>query len=76
MMFDAGTVTTTSDRDGIHLDADQHVVLGNAIADIVQVAFQRLRSDESSLVGAEDIGRDADQRIDIGTFASTRHFNL
>lgn len=57
MIFDAGTVTATSDRDGIHLDADQHVVLGKAIADIVQVALQRLQSEESSLVGAEDIGR-------------------
>jgi len=57
MIFDAGTVTTTSLLDGIHLDADQHVVLGNAIADIVQVALQRLRSEESSLVDAEDIGR-------------------
>ena len=39
MVFDAGTVTTTSHRDGIHLDADQHVVLGKAIADIVDVAL-------------------------------------
>jgi len=36
MVFDAGTVTTTSRRDGIHLDADQHVVLGKAIAGVVQ----------------------------------------
>lgn len=40
MVFDAGTVTTTSRRDGIHLDADQHIVLGKAIADIVQVALE------------------------------------
>lgn len=39
LIFDAGTVTTTSRRDGIHLDADQHIVLGKAIADIVQVAL-------------------------------------
>ena len=39
LVFDAGTVTTTSRRDGIHLDADQHIVLGKAIADIVQVAL-------------------------------------
>lgn len=39
MLFDAGTVTTTSRRDGIHLDADQHLMLGKAIADIVQVAL-------------------------------------
>jgi lysophospholipase L1-like esterase len=36
IVFDAGTVTTTSRQDGIHLDADQHMVLGKAIADIVQ----------------------------------------
>ncbi|MGN6653177.1 SGNH/GDSL hydrolase family protein [Trinickia sp.] len=39
MIFDAGTVTTTSPRDGIHLDAEQHVALGRAIADIVQVTL-------------------------------------
>ena len=30
--FDAGTVATTSRRDGIHLDADQHARLGQALA--------------------------------------------
>jgi lysophospholipase L1-like esterase len=40
MVFDAGTVTTTSRRDGIHLDADQHVVLGKAIAELVQIALE------------------------------------
>jgi lysophospholipase L1-like esterase len=39
MLFDAGTVTATSRLDGIHLDADQHVVLGEAIADIVHAAL-------------------------------------
>ena len=57
MIFDAGTVTMTSHRDGIHLDADQHAVLGKAIADIVQVALQPLQSGESALDGAEDIRR-------------------
>jgi lysophospholipase L1-like esterase len=33
--FDAGTVTTTSRVDGVHLDADQHQRLGLAIADVV-----------------------------------------
>lgn len=40
MVFDAGTVTTTSRTDGIHLDADQHIVLGKAIADIVQPVLE------------------------------------
>ena len=34
--FDAGSVTATSKIDGIHLDADQHLVLGEAIAGVVQ----------------------------------------
>jgi lysophospholipase L1-like esterase len=33
--FDAGTVTGSSHVDGIHLDADQHVVLGRALAGVV-----------------------------------------
>jgi lysophospholipase L1-like esterase len=31
--FDAGSVTPASLVDGIHLDADQHLLLGNALAD-------------------------------------------
>lgn len=31
-LFDAGLVTTTSAQDGVHLDADQHTVLGEALA--------------------------------------------
>lgn len=57
MIFDAGTVTTTSHRDGIHLDADQHAVLGKAIADIVQAALEPRTSNECALVGVEDIRR-------------------
>jgi lysophospholipase L1-like esterase len=34
--FDAQTVTGTSDIDGVHLDADQHLRLGNALAEIVR----------------------------------------
>ena len=30
--FDAGSVTTTSKVDGVHLDAEQHLVLGKALA--------------------------------------------
>ncbi|CAB3724046.1 SGNH/GDSL hydrolase family protein [Trinickia soli] len=44
MVFDAGTVTTASRRDGIHLDADQHIVLGKAIADVVQAALEHEES--------------------------------
>jgi len=33
--FDAGSVTSSSRIDGIHLDADQHRTLGEAIAEIV-----------------------------------------
>jgi lysophospholipase L1-like esterase len=33
--FDAGTVTTSSRVDGVHLDADQHAILGRALAAIV-----------------------------------------
>lgn len=35
-VFDAGTVTTASRVDGIHLDADQHRVLGAALAEVVR----------------------------------------
>ena len=33
--FDAATVTTSSCVDGIHLDAEQHLALGSALADVV-----------------------------------------
>jgi lysophospholipase L1-like esterase len=33
--FDAGTVTSSSRVDGAHLDADQHAVLGRALASVV-----------------------------------------
>ena len=33
--FDAGSVTTSSRVDGIHLDADQHATLGRALASVV-----------------------------------------
>jgi hypothetical protein len=33
--FDAGNVTQSSRVDGIHLDEDQHLTLGAAIADFV-----------------------------------------
>jgi len=33
--FDAGRVTTASEIDGVHLDADQHAALGAALAGVV-----------------------------------------
>jgi lysophospholipase L1-like esterase len=33
--FDAGSVTTTSKIDGVHLDKDQHRVLGAAVGEVV-----------------------------------------
>lgn len=37
--FNAGTVTTTSKVDGVHLDADQHLALGRALAVKVREIF-------------------------------------
>ena len=34
--FDAGSVTTSSVVDGVHLDADQHIKLGTALAEVVR----------------------------------------
>lgn len=34
--FDAGSVTSASRVDGIHLDADQHLTLGAALAEVVR----------------------------------------
>lgn len=34
--FDAGSVTPSSRVDGIHLDADQHLALGRALAEVVR----------------------------------------
>jgi len=38
--FDAETVTSASSVDGVHLDRDQHLKLGNALADSVQSILQ------------------------------------
>jgi lysophospholipase L1-like esterase len=35
MFFDSGTVITTSEMDGVHLDADQHLTLGRALGKVV-----------------------------------------
>jgi lysophospholipase L1-like esterase len=39
--FDAGTVTSTSSVDGIHLDAEQHAALGAALAGVVGPLLRR-----------------------------------
>ena len=39
--FDAGTVTSASRVDGVHLDADQHVTLGEALVDVVRPLLAR-----------------------------------
>ena len=39
--LDAGKITTTSKVDGVHLDANQHRVLGIAIADVVALLFKK-----------------------------------
>jgi lysophospholipase L1-like esterase len=39
--FDAAGVTSSSRVDGVHLDADQHETLGNALADVVRQLIPR-----------------------------------
>jgi len=34
--FDAGTVVTSSQVDGVHLDLEQHLILGKALAEVVE----------------------------------------
>jgi hypothetical protein len=34
-VFDAGSVTTSSRVDGVHLDGDQHLRLGKTLGDVV-----------------------------------------
>jgi lysophospholipase L1-like esterase len=34
--FDAGSVTSTSEVDGVHLDEDQHAILGRALAETIK----------------------------------------
>lgn len=38
--FDAGTVVTTSDRDGVHWEAEEHRKLGLALVDVVRVLLE------------------------------------
>ena len=45
--FDAGSVTDSSRVDGIHLDADQHLVLGSAMANEVEmILFGKLHQNQ------------------------------
>jgi len=41
--FDAGSVTPASLVDGVHLDADQHLILGRALVDVVTPILGRPR---------------------------------
>jgi lysophospholipase L1-like esterase len=41
--FDAGSVVTTSEADGVHLDADQHRVLGKKLAVVVNTMLMVTR---------------------------------
>jgi hypothetical protein len=34
--FDAGSVIASSQVDGVHLDLEQHLILGNAVAEVVK----------------------------------------
>jgi lysophospholipase L1-like esterase len=49
--FDAATVTTSSRVDGIHLDVDQHAVLGRAVAGVVSRLFGRRRANAARASG-------------------------
>lgn len=42
--FDSSTVTAASRVDGIHLDADQHRTLGNALAEVVHSLLETMRT--------------------------------
>ncbi len=39
--FDAGSVITSSNIDGVHLDPEQHVILGNSVSDIVTTLLSK-----------------------------------
>lgn len=43
--FDAGTATGSSVIDGVHLDADQHAVLGRQLAEIVRPLLGAIRAE-------------------------------
>jgi lysophospholipase L1-like esterase len=43
--FDAASVTTSSRVDGIHLDADQHLAIGRALANVVAPILAETRDD-------------------------------
>jgi hypothetical protein len=42
--FDAGSVTSTSRVDGVHLDEDQHLALGKAMATEIMVILDDVAS--------------------------------
>ena len=44
LFFDAATVTTSSRVDGVHLDVDQHFILGRALSAVVGTSLAQLSS--------------------------------
>jgi lysophospholipase L1-like esterase len=50
-LFDASTVTGVSVVDGIHLDADQHVLLGRALAAVVEQLLGAKQDSGKSIAG-------------------------
>lgn len=39
--FDSGTIISTSNLDGVHLDADQHLILGRTLSQVVEPLLGR-----------------------------------
>jgi hypothetical protein len=40
--FDAASVTTSSKVDGVHFDADQHLIFGNAITELISAKISNI----------------------------------
>ena len=54
--FDAGSVTSSSRVDGVHLDRDQHLTLGAALAAVVEPLTT---DDRAAISGQEGTGTSA-----------------
>jgi hypothetical protein len=40
--FDAGTIVTSSKVDGVHLDAEQHLILGKVLSQMMMPLLQQV----------------------------------
>jgi hypothetical protein len=40
--FDAGSIITSSNMDGVHLDLEQHLILGKAISQVVEPLLPKI----------------------------------